>query len=287
VKHPKNQHYVPRLYLRQFSADRGAKHPQIYSFDKTTGRVQRPSIRNVAAELYFYERGDHGTEKAFQEIEDLFAGPYRRLLEIERLQDLSADDIAATVIFVAAQLVRTREHRQMLKSTGVELAKALDAMGIDEPVLTDVTDEALRQRHLQGLPDLVGQASAIMLRMKWFLCVNRTEMPMWTSDNPVTLHNSRPAGLQGNRGLTCRGIQLYVPLSPTRSLGLCDPIEFGAEPEFMISTDINHAWFLNNLQVWQSTRFVFANTGDFTFARQRLSEYPIYANPERPRSQVL
>ena len=287
MKHAKHQHYVPRLYLRQFSADRGAKHPQVYSFDKTTQRVQRPSIRNVASELYFYERGDHGAEKAFQQIEDLFAAPYRRLLEVERLQDLSAEEIVGTAIFVAAQWVRTREHRQMLKSTGVELAKALDAKGVDEPGLTDVTDETLRRLHVQGLPKLVHHASAIMLRMKWILCVNRTDMPLWTSDNPVTLHNSRPAGLQGNRGLACRGIEMYFPLSPTRSLGLCDPTDMGSEPHVMISTDINHAWYQNNLQVRDSTRFLFASTGDFAFARKILSKYSEYGDPERQRTQVL
>ena len=103
MKHSKNQHYVPRLYLRRFSADRRAKNPQVYSFDKTNQRVHRPSIRNVASELHFYERGDHGAERALQQIEDLFTTPYRRLLEIERLEDLSAEDIVGTVIFVAAQ----------------------------------------------------------------------------------------------------------------------------------------------------------------------------------------
>jgi len=287
VQHPKNQHYVPRLYLRQFCADRRAKHPQVYSFDKANQRVHRPSIRNVAAELHFYEQGEQGAEKAFQRIEDLFTTPYRRLLEIDRVQDLSAEDIVGTVIFVAAQWVRSREHRQMLKSTGVELAKALDAMGVDEPALTDVTDETLRRLHVRGLPNLINHASAIMLRMKWVLCVNRTEMPLWTSDSPVTLHNSRPASdLVGNRGLTCRGIELYFPLSPTRSLCLCDPTDLGPEPQVIVSTDINHAWFQNDLQIRSSTRFLYANNGDCSFARKVLSTYPVYADPERQRSKV-
>ena len=176
----------------------------------------------------------------------------------------------------------------MMKSTTVELAKKLAAMGVQDPAFTDVSDETLRRIHLRGLPDLVNDASSIMLRMEWNLCVNRTEMPLWTSDNPITLHNSHPAPpFQGNRGLTCRGIQLYSPLSPTRSLCLCDPTDLGSEPRVIVSTDINHAWFQNDLQVRHSTRFLFANNADFSFARKILSAYPEYADPERQRMQAL
>jgi hypothetical protein len=66
VQDPKNQHYVPRLYLRQFSANACAKNPQICSFDKTCQRVRRPTIRAVAAEDYFYEQEARGAEKAFK-----------------------------------------------------------------------------------------------------------------------------------------------------------------------------------------------------------------------------
>jgi hypothetical protein len=264
VKHTKNQHYVPQLYLRQFSPDRRAKNPQIYSFDKTNQHLNRPSIRNVAAEFQFYELGDHGIEKTFQQIEDQLVGPYRRLLEIERLHDVTAEEAVATAIFLAVQWVRTREHRAMLKSTFVELEKALTERAVAcASELFDAAEDTLRQVQVRTMPKLVEQFSAIMLRMKWILCMNRTEMPLWTSDHPVTLHNSLPAvGLQGNRGLACRGIELYFPLSPTRSLCLCDPTDLGPEPTVTVSTDVNHAWYQNDLQVRHSTRFVFGNNAD-------------------------
>ena len=99
MKHPKNQHTVPCLYLREFAVERGAKHPQIYAFDKTNQRVHRTSIRNVAAQMHFYEREDTGIEKSLQRFEDLFAAPYRRLLTIDKPSDLTQEEIAAVVGF--------------------------------------------------------------------------------------------------------------------------------------------------------------------------------------------
>lgn len=287
MKHPKRQHYVPQLYLRQFAAVRGAKNPQIYSLDKTNQRVHRTSIRNVAAELHFYERSDRGIEKALQRLEDLFVEPYRRLLTIETPKDLTTEEVGAIVVFLAVQWIRTREHRETIKSTTVEMEKAMKASGAEcDPALTDISEDTLRRLHVHGISGLTEHASAIMLQMKWILCTNRSPMPLWTSDNPIALHNSRPAGLVGSLGLMCRGIELYFPLSPTRSLCLCDPTDLGADPAAITSRDINHAWYQNDLQVRNSTRFVFANNGDFAFAKRILGEYPEFANPDRQRMRA-
>ena len=57
MSHAKNQHYVARLYLRQFACSTGGKNPHIYAFDKTDRRVIRPSIRNVAATIAVTSNG--------------------------------------------------------------------------------------------------------------------------------------------------------------------------------------------------------------------------------------
>jgi hypothetical protein len=286
VKHAKNQHYVPRLYLRQFAAE-GGKHPPIYSFDKTCQLVRRPSIRVVAAGLHFYERGDHGVEKAFTHLESLFTGPYQRLLRMQNLAELSDEDLAAVVVFLAAQLVRTREHREHLKSVAVAIRDFLTREGAEcDPEWLDVSDETLRAQHVAMLPDLIDRVSATMLRMKRILLLNHTSIPLWTSDHPVVTYNSSDGGLTGNLGLTCRGVEVHFPLTPTRSLCLCDPVAFGNLPDTIASEDVEHMRLLNSLQVIRSTRFVFSSAADFSLAKQIVSEHPHYADPNRQRVQA-
>lgn len=287
MKHARNQHYVPQLYLRRFAADNRKKNPAIYLFDKTTGETHRPSIRNVAAELHFYERGDLGIEKAFTEIEDAFVTPFQKLQQIRSLADLNEEDVAAVIVFMGAQFVRTREHRSTLKSMTLGLRERLDRDGFTyDAEFTDVSDETLRERHVAMIPDLVAQCSEVMLQMKPILLVNHSAMPLWTSDHPITLHNSIDAGPRGNLGLTCRGIELHFPLSPTRSLSLCDPVTFADLPAMLESNDVSHAMFLNSLQAISSTRFLFGNKPDFSMATSLLSEHPRYRDPDRMRMQV-
>lgn len=284
MQHPKNQHYVPQLYLRQFAAERRVKNRPIYMFDKTTGRVHRPSIRNVAAELHFYERGDHGIEQWFTDIENGFVTPFQKLLTLQSLEDMNGPDVADTLLFLAAQFVRTREHRAHLKSIGVALRQRLDEWGAEyDPEWADVSDETLRTQHVAMMPGLIQQCYEIMLHMKPVLMVNQTAMPLWTSDHPITLHNGIDAGLMGNLGLKCRGIEVHFPLSPRRSLCLCDPVTFGGLPDILQSKDVNHVMFVNSLQVITSTRFVFGSTGDFTMAVDILKRHPRYGDPDRLR----
>jgi hypothetical protein len=115
VSHAKNQHYVSRLYLRQFAFEAG-KNPHIYAFDKTTRRVIRPSIRNIAAEMHLYESSDTGIERALGMVEDNFVPAYRLIREIDDIAALGPSERAAIAIFIAVQQVRTVEFRETLKS---------------------------------------------------------------------------------------------------------------------------------------------------------------------------
>ena len=275
-----------RLYLRQFAADRRAKNPQLYAFDKTNQRVHRPSVRNVCSELHFYEKGDQGLEKWLTSFEDQFTAPFRHLLTADSVAELSVEQRGAIAVFLAVQFVRTREQREAMKSLSLVMSKKIVEWGADPGEWANVSEEALRAQHRSMLLGLATNAAETMVEMKWVLMLNRTPMPTWTSDNPIALYNPVDAGPRGNLGLRCEGIQLNFPLSPTRTLTLCDPKTYGALPDVLESTDINNIVFLNNLQVISSTRFVFANGPNFDLAREILADHLHYGDPNRPRAQA-
>ena len=45
-------HYVPQFLLKNFSVD--PNKPQVWAYDKSTGRSFRTNVRNIAAEKGFY-----------------------------------------------------------------------------------------------------------------------------------------------------------------------------------------------------------------------------------------
>lgn len=72
----KNQHYVPRLYLRGFAKQKG-KDYKICVYDKENGAIRgNQSIENVAAERYFYN---------FE---------YDKILDLEKIKSLKDGDEA-------------------------------------------------------------------------------------------------------------------------------------------------------------------------------------------------
>ena len=49
-------HYVPQFLLKNFSVD--PNKPQVWAYDKSTGRSFRTNVRNIAAEKGFLQTGN-------------------------------------------------------------------------------------------------------------------------------------------------------------------------------------------------------------------------------------
>jgi hypothetical protein len=182
--------------------------------------------------------------------------------------------------------MRPREVRELAKSIDGQLSAVLKAEGGEDSAFGSISDNDMRQIQINALVRNGPRFAEHIARLKWVLTINATTMPYWTSDNPITRYNPHQDDLKSNLGLVDRGIQVFFPLSPTRSLCLCDPEEYAALPEVWTTKDVQNVWFENDLQVRTATRFVFANTGDFSLAKTILAMYPEYANPARPRAQV-
>jgi hypothetical protein len=122
--------------------------------------------------------------------------------------------------------------------------------------------------------------------MKWILIENKSKFPFWTSDNPVTKYNSINHYPYGNLGLTKIGIEIHFPINPKLCLIICDPISFKSEPNKKMTKDYRNIIRERDLQVRDSTRFVFSNENNFNFAKMMLKEKPSLGDPNRKRVKV-
>jgi hypothetical protein len=282
MTHAKNQHYVARLYLRRFASSAGGKNPRIWAFDRSTGRTTNPSIRNVAAESYFYETGDGGIEQTLGKLETAFGALYLELLRVDCFDALNDDQRSVVALFVATQMVRTSAHRQQIEEIERALLDVVGSAGVPPPP-EGVLDA--RRIHAATMFDVARDLGRLVMLMKWIRVVNRTQMAYWTSDHPVTLYNpvSAPNAIEGNLGLACSGIQVFFPLSPTVALCLCDPQFYAELPSDMSTDDVETVKFQNSLQLQACTRFVLSSTADFLLAERLRAEYPGLSDLTRPR----
>ena len=77
---PKRQHWVPRVYLRNFATKetKREKDPAVWALDKTSDNVFKPSIINVLVEQYLYSPLDDKGNRSFdveKELSDIEGKP--------------------------------------------------------------------------------------------------------------------------------------------------------------------------------------------------------------------
>ncbi len=120
---------------------------------------------------------------------------------------------------------------------------------------------------------------------------------LWISDNPVVLQNTFP---YGRVGVTAPGIEIYFPIGPKRCLALycksigeqiresLDPdhprprlskrlyqdLLRGIDQGVTVSIAAEFVAFLNELQISQSSRFLYSARSDFDFANRILRGRP-------------
>jgi hypothetical protein len=284
---PRKHHYVPQALLKSFSPRPGTD--QVFVFDKKTGSIYKTAVVNAAAERDFnsVRIGEQKVnyEMLFQEADSRLAIAIQELSckkSLLQIDEQVVDDLAA---LVATQLVRTKIMRTSSMELSNQLSDWLDAQGLDRTQVID--DDAARQIAFAKLFEL--DQIVKLLRKKNIVLLVSENGGLCISDNPVVMNNSFP---YGRIGLDAPGIEIYFPVSPHISLALyCPSIheilseainESHPRPapreEFCyrlnnclklgepMVIDDRYCMALNELQVLQSSRFLYASKEDFGFA---------------------
>jgi len=315
----KKQHYVPRLYLKGF-ANKRKKEFHLFVYNKENNKVFNSNIRNIAQESYFYDVDEAQTvERIFGQLESQFNIALQKIIDYEDLDKLNLNDKEMLSTFIAIQLLRTKEHRTIFK----EASEAIfNIVGKDkDPNFKEgsvtLTEEYLKSIHISSIFKDFGHFSEIILNdMAWKLCINNTDIPFWTSDNPCVFYNElEPEGFKGNLGLKCKGFQLHFPLSHKLLLILMEPSmmisdltkakkvtkDFKKKVSKMNKTldrlvvnlipdkeivNEERVIFENNLQVISSTQFILSKDNNFELADKYLKENPHFKDKNRKRMDI-
>lgn len=285
----KKHHYVPRGLLKNFAF--GRKHNQICVFDKVRQSAFETNITEAGSENYFNTIEVAGRtisfEGMFQDCDDRLAVLAKLVVDNHRLSVLSAQDrkdlaYLAAIQFLRVKLVRTtlleitrsllRAFREQDRSVSPDLEKEM--LGVDE--------NAVRAMSIQHLRE-AGAMAKHFLAKDWALLLAPDSDPFWISDNPIVANNMFP---YGDNGLASEGIELCWPLGsrillafrcPTiaNKVELVSPVHaksLRSNPT-VAAKPVNIEYY-NSLQVFQSSRFLYASTKVFRLARRALRDHP-------------
>ena len=242
----KQNHYVPRFYMKRF----GSTDRSIHLVNTTSMKaVQDASIAKQCQRKNLY---NSGLEDSLSKLESFLAG------EIYRADGYARVSTDLWHLFAATQYARVpresdpaREYMEAVVERWLEWQLENNLELRDRDTSYTITGDSIEML-LRELPSILSGMRGLKAQ------VVSTESPGFIlGDKPVVLYNQYCEQVEHYAGLgfNCNGVQLFMPLSPTEYLLLYD----GQVYDYVKSRQVTRADVetLNMLQIVQSESNVY------------------------------
>jgi Protein of unknown function (DUF4238) len=275
----KKQHFVPQLLLRRFAVKSGDEaRLNVYDFERKQYRA-RQNIKDVCSGNYVYD-----TDTSFEQfLSDHVETPAGESIELlaRAQQPVDPRPTPELLRFVLVQLSRTRQSYQNslaftnagMRTVFAEFARLND--------LDQVAAQALRVEPSEPravLAYLAAYAASqwrLLSDLKLALVMNSTSSEFILADHPVFQHNwyLRDSQELGVNSITVRGLQLFLPLSPSVTCCLYDPSVYlyrDATEGRVIEASEEDVRILNSFQAINAGAVIMARSASMSATLQAL-----------------
>lgn len=201
----KNQHYVPRCYLKPFTNGGENASINIYNIDRHKF-IKLAPVKNQCSGDYFYGKDDQ-LEAAIQSVEQGYGRVLQNILSSSSI--ISSGCLDMLKIFWVFQYMRT-------EGASIRSAQMFDETFSTIPAGSSFSLEI--KEAVQAAMRTFAECMHVVTDLKVCLLRNATKVPYVTSDDPAILTNrwqledKRTRG--GALGLRQAGAILLLPLSP-------------------------------------------------------------------------
>lgn len=216
----KKHHYVPRFYLKRFSAD--GKSINLWNIQREQ-KIERANLKNQCYKNYFYGKNLQ-IEHALGNVEGQVASLFHNVDMYNVLPRLGSPEHFSLIVYILIQYGRTKYSTEALDEMSDKLAKHLLSPEAEKHNwdLSRVTI-GIKDVSQQSLGFLVPNYP-LLFDLHYKLLLNKTNEEFITSDNPVVFYNHLLSfkTLGSNTGLASKGLKIFLPLGPLSSIVLYD-----------------------------------------------------------------
>ena len=221
----KRHHYIPRFYLKRFSADNEGKFIGLYNH-KSDVFIPKAPLRHQAYQNFLYGEDDE-IENALANMESEVAKMFYYWTEEKLLYPPPVESNGFKLLrqFILYQAYRTPKSgnelmqslndglKTVLKEFKPDLLKQLEGGTLvhDNPVLLSLFNSVKHENLLNYLD------------CKFI--INLSDLPLITSDAPVIFYNQLMEAARnyvGATGLVAKGLQIFYPIHPRLIVCLYD-----------------------------------------------------------------
>jgi hypothetical protein len=258
----KNQHYIPKFYLRNFSFEHNQKQIGLYHVGRDFF-YSKAKLKTQGSKTFYY--GQDGTlENSLSKVEGIISRSIRRIISTIELPPAKSKDHLNLLYFTALTHLRNPVAINQLKDSIEQMRTAL----LEEDSRTDIDKLIPSLTHEQAIQmalSPIGQIVDIMSDLDYKLILNRTDNPFISSDFPVVKYNRFLEKLKwqhGKTGYGTVGLQIFIPLNPNIMIVFFDRRIYkvgNKKDKFIELTDTLDIDKLNELQVINCFTTLFFN----------------------------
>jgi hypothetical protein len=209
----KNQHYIPKFYLRNFSFQKNQNQIGIYNlnnkFFHQTSKLKTQGSRN-----FFY--GYNGIiEDLLADIEGYLSTAIKKVIFSQKLPPKSTKEHVDLLFFIIltdarnpVQIDNMKTMMSQMKERLVEINPETDL----KKTVPELTHDEIIEMAITGIPETL----FYVMDLDFKILKNETNFPFITSDFPVVKYNQfleSKKWFQSKSGYSASGLQIFLPLN--------------------------------------------------------------------------
>ncbi len=264
----KNQHYIPKMHLRNFATDFQKKVVNVFHL-KSKKLIPDVPIKGQGSESYFY--GEDGIlEEHLGQLENITAKILSKITEENKLPKRYSDDHFTLCVYVLLAQTRTKGNLDKMN----QMTDSMFHTWIQRfPEIRDLSEKyrVRMEAPFDFFLGLTSRLSPIIMDLKFKILKNTSQTPFIMSDDPTILYNDfdnkKGRGIGSARGYASKGLQIFYPMSPTVTLMFYDEWAYKVGSVKLRTIKINESNFIDQMNLLQ-----ILNANEVLFTNNQVSE---------------
>lgn len=287
------QHYIPKFYLRNFSFCNNKKQIGIYNL-LSKFFIQQAKLKTQGYKPYYYGK-DGQLENILSEVELDVAPLIANILETNELPKRLSEDYQKLLLFVVLTEIRNPIVTKNIIESKSHLEKFINEdYNTENEAVEYVIPETTEQEAIKIAFSTIESSITACADLDYKLLINNSNTPFITSDIPLIKYNQYlefKKSLRGKNGYGNIGIQLFLPLSPTKMILFYDNMTYKVgdrKKDFIELNNDQEITQFNILQILNCQNTLFFNdTVNKTYLDTLVSKSEKFAKANQTESQII
>lgn len=247
----KNQHYIPKFYLRKFSIGNNERQIGVFNIDNKIF-IQKGKLKTQGSKNFFYGQ-DGVIEDHLSEIEGHLATTLKNLIADNKVPKKLSNEHINLLLFIVLTDLRNpvmiglmRESLQQVRNHINEL----DPNANLDKFVPNLTHEDAIKLSLSNIPEVLNEITDLEFK----ILTNTTNKPFITSDFPIVKYNQHlelKKWIGSKSGYSLDGLQIFIPITSELILVFYDSAIYKAGFKKQKNINITEESDVNSLNILQ------------------------------------